>query len=235
MPEGLCKFQRFILYLPKSVFFQSGSQIDYFIHYLSTFQNPGNKQTAMRGASLLEVSRRIREYRLEKRFTLQELADRSNVSKGLISQIENGRSIPSLPVLFSIIQSLEMEVSDFFEELSLLEPTIIVQKKEDYEPFKKEDTRGFDYRRIFTKNLPSSTIDVVLLELQPDSHRELVTTEAFEYKYILSGEVEYLINGDTFHLKKGDSLFFDGRLSHVPKNKTAQPCVMLIVYFFNQK
>lgn len=189
----------------------------------------------MRGASLLEVSRRIKEHRLQKRFTLQELADKSNVSKGLISQIENGRSIPSLPVLFSIIQSLEIEVSDFFEDLSVLEPTIIIQKKEDYEPFEKEDTRGFLYERILTKNLPASTIDVVLLELLPNSHRELVTTEAFEYKYILSGEVEYMINGDTFHLEERDSLFFDGRLSHVPKNKTEKPCSMLIVYFFNQK
>jgi transcriptional regulator with XRE-family HTH domain len=189
----------------------------------------------MRGASLLEVSRRIREHRLDKRFTLQELADKSNVSKGLISQIENGRSIPSLPVLFSIIQSLEIEVADFFENLSLLEPTIIVQKKEDNENFKKEDTEGFLYERILTKNVPASTIDVVLLNLLPESHRELVTTEAFEYKYILSGEVEYLINGDTFHLREGDSLFFDGRLSHVPKNKTDKPCKMLIVYFFTQK
>lgn len=189
----------------------------------------------MRGASLLEVSRRIREHRIEKRFTLQELADKSNVSKGLISQIENGRSIPSLPVLFSIIQSLEMEVADFFEDLSLLEPTIIVQKKDEYKAFQKEDTRGFDYERILTKNLPASTVDVVLLNLQPDSHRELVTTEAFEYKYILSGEVEYMINGDIFHLEENDSLFFDGRLSHVPKNKTDKPCKMLIVYFFNQK
>ena len=189
----------------------------------------------MRGASLLEVSRRIKEHRIEKRLTLQELADRSDVSKGLISQIENGRTIPSLPVLFSIIQSLEMEISDFFEDLSILEPTIIVQKKEEYEPFKKEDTQGFLYERILTRNLPASTIDIVVLNLMPDSHREPVTTEAFEYKYILSGEVEYLINGDTFHLKEGDSLFFDGRLSHVPNNKTDKPCVMLIVYFFNQK
>jgi len=55
-----------------------------------------------------------------------------------------------------------------------------------------------------------------LLKLLPKAQRELVTTEAFEYKYILSGEMEYLINGGTFHLKKDDPLFFDERLSHVP-------------------
>jgi transcriptional regulator with XRE-family HTH domain len=189
----------------------------------------------MEGAFLLEVSKRIKERRIDKKLTLQELADKSNVSKGLISQIENGRSIPSLPVMFSIIQSLEMEVGDFFKDLNLVEPTIIVQKKGEYQNFEKENTMGFTYQRIFTKNLQATTIDFVLLELMPNSHREEVCTEAFEFKYILSGEVDYLINGDIYSLSAGDSLFFDGRLPHVPKNNNDTSCHMLIVYFFHQK
>ncbi|MBX9449041.1 MAG: helix-turn-helix domain-containing protein [Taibaiella sp.] len=89
----------------------------------------------MEGAFLLEISKRIKNKRIEKRLTLQELADKSGVSKGLISQIENGRSIPSLPVMFSIIQSLEIAVSEFFKDLNLIEPTIIVQSGTDYEAF----------------------------------------------------------------------------------------------------
>lgn len=189
----------------------------------------------MKGAFLLEISRRIKTHRLEKRLTIQELADHSNVSKGLISQIENGRSIPSLPVLFSIIQSLEMEVGHFFEGISLREPTIIVQRKEDYIPFEKEEIKGFNYKRILTKNLPASTIDFVLLELSADADRDKVTTEAFEYKYILKGEVDYMIDGDIYHLDEGDSLFFDGRFPHVPKNQNKKSCLMLIAYFFNQE
>src|SRR6218665_2838853 len=107
----------------------------------------------MEGAFLLEVSRRIKEYRLEKRLTVQELAERSNVSKGLISQIENGRSIPSLPVLFGIIQSLELAVSSFFDGLNLQAPNVIIQHKKDYESFTKEDAQGFLYKRIFVKNI----------------------------------------------------------------------------------
>lgn len=189
----------------------------------------------MEGSFLLEVSKRIKQHRIEKRLTLQELANRSGVSKGLISQIENGRSIPSLPVLFSIIQSLSIEVSEFFRDLNLLTPAIFVQRKADYEHFEKEDAQGFSYQRMMIRNVPASTVDFVLLELAPNAHREEVSTEAFEYKYILKGEVEYLINGETFTLEEGDSLFFDGRLPHVPKNKSKHPCTMLIVYFFDQK
>jgi len=189
----------------------------------------------MEGSFLLEVSRRIKKQRIEKRLTLQELADKSGVSKGLISQIENGRSIPSLPVMFSIIQSLAIEVSEFFKDLNLLAPAVFVQRKEQYEHFEKEDAKGFSYQRMMIRNLPASTIDFVLLDLAPGAHREEVCTEAFEYKYILKGKVEYLINGESFELEEGDSLFFDGRLPHVPKNKSDERCSMLIVYFFDQK
>ena len=189
----------------------------------------------MEGAFLLEVSRRIKEYRLEKRLTVQELAERANVSKGLISQIENGRSIPSLPVLFGIIQSLEMAVSSFFDGLNLQTPNVLVQRKKDYESFTKEDAKGFLYKRIFVKNVSASTLDFVILELNKNAKRGEVVTEAFEYKYIIQGQCEYLINGEKYELHEGDSLFFDGRLPHLPKNTGSDKCIMLIVYFFIQK
>jgi transcriptional regulator with XRE-family HTH domain len=187
----------------------------------------------MKGAFLLEVSKRIKYNRKKKHYTLQELASRANVSKGLISQIENGRTIPSLSVLFNIIQSLDMDVGDFFNDIQTLEPTIIIQRKEDYEEFVKEDIKGYSYKRILTKNLPASTVDLVLLDISPGTYRQKVKTDAYEYKYILKGEVNYMINGSYYHLKEGDSLFFDGRLPHVPENTGDSPCSMLVVYFFS--
>lgn len=127
-----------------------------------------------------------------------------------------------------------MDVSDFFNDLQTLEPTIIVQRKEDYEEFAKEDIKGYNYKRILTKNVPASTIDFVLLNISPGTYRQKVKTDAFEYKYILSGEVNYMINGNYYQLKEGDSLFFDGRLPHTPENTGKSPCTMLVVYFFSQ-
>lgn len=191
----------------------------------------------MEGAFLVEISKKIKECRTEKRFTAQELADRSGVTKGLISQIENGRTIPSLPVLFSIIKSLEVNVGDFFAEIAAhAEPEpVIVRKKDAYENFSKEDAVGFFYQRIMVRNVPQSTVDIVLLRLEPGSSRPKVETEAFEYKYIISGKVAYQINGHSYVLEAGDSLFFDGRLPHVPQTIGEEPAIMLIVYFFKQE
>jgi len=187
----------------------------------------------MGDAFLLEVSKRIKEYRLEKKLTIQELADRCNVSKGYISQVENGRTVPSLPVIFNIIVALDMEVGQFFKDIRTGEPTVFVQKKADYEAFQKEQADGFYYHRIFTRTVGVSTVDFVLLELKKESFREEVTTDAFEFKYILQGSVEYSINGSTYLLEEGDSLFFDGRLPHLPRCASRDSCKMLIIYFFN--
>jgi transcriptional regulator with XRE-family HTH domain len=180
----------------------------------------------MEGFFILEVGRRIKQKRLDKRMTLQELADKSGVSKGLVSQIENGRTIPSLSVMFGIIQSLEIEVSEFFKGLSLLEPTIMVNRKADYSTFEKENAKGFNYKRIMMRNIPSSTTDFVLLDL---------TTDAYEFIYVIKGQTEYRINGQSLLLEEGDSLFFDGRLPHVPINTSESSCQLFVIYFFLKK
>ena len=186
---------------------------------------------------MLEISKKIKKKRLERNLTVQELANKSGVTKGMISQIENGRSIPSLPVLFKIISSLEMAVNDFFADMTnrLKDEPVIISKSEDYEHFQKEDAIGFYYKRILAHDVAASTADFVLLTLMPGATRPQVQTAAMEYKYILSGRVQYIINGHTYELKEGDSIFFNGMMPHVPRTIGDVPAVMLIAYFFEQE
>ncbi len=186
---------------------------------------------------LIQISNRIKERRREKNITVQELASRANVSKGLISQIENSRTIPSLIVLIDIIKALDVDLNEFFKDIrskSALSP-VLIKRKAEYEYFEKEHAIGFHYQRIFTKFINNSTVDVVLLELEPNATRPLVETDAFEYKYMISGEVEYQINDEKIRLSAGDSLLFDGRIPHTPVNLCEQRAIMLVVYFFEEK
>jgi len=186
---------------------------------------------------LIQISNRIKERRREKNITLQELATLANVSKGLISQIENSRTIPSLIVLIDIIKALEIDLNEFFKDIRTIskQSPILVMRKEEYEHFEKEHTTGFNYQRILTRFIDHSTIDIVLLELEPNATRPLVETDAYEYKYILSGEIEYQFNDDKIRLKQGDSMLFDGRIPHTPVNLGDHKASMLVIYFFEEK
>jgi transcriptional regulator with XRE-family HTH domain len=185
---------------------------------------------------LIQISNRIKERRREQNITVQELASQANVSKGLISQIENSRTIPSLIVLIDIIKALNIDLNEFFKDIRTKSNSspILVKRKVEYEHFEKEHANGFHYQRIFTRFIDHSTVDIVILNLEPNATRPLVETDAFEYKYIISGEIEYQINEEKIRLSTGDSLLFDGRIPHTPVNMGNETASMLVVYFFEE-
>jgi len=184
----------------------------------------------------IQISNRIRQCRREQGITLQELANRAEVSKGFISQIENSRTIPSLMVLVEIIKALDIDLNSFFKDIGVKKARspILIKRREEYTYFEKEDAIGFHYHRIFTRSIKSSTIDIVLLTLDPQSNRPLVTTDAFEYKYMISGSVTFEFDDQQIEFNEGDSILFDGRIPHAPKNRGTEKAIMIAVYFFEE-
>ncbi|MBS1946503.1 MAG: helix-turn-helix transcriptional regulator [Bacteroidetes bacterium] len=184
---------------------------------------------------ILLIGDKIKEKRLQKKTTLEELASKAGVSKGLISQIENNRTVPSLPVLFNIIHSLEEDLKTFFEDMHdhFNKRGVLIVRKGEAKAFKKEPVKGFSYKRMLVGNVNSQTVDVVLLELEKNASRKLmIRTDAFECKYILKGKIEYQVKNEKFVLEQGDALFFDGRAPHRLKNIGPGEAVILVVYLF---
>ncbi len=185
---------------------------------------------------LIQISNKIKENRKAQKKTVQELATDAKVSKGLISQIENNRTVPSLPVLMNIVLALNIDLKDFFEDISHNKngaQKIIIKAKKDYQSFEKEPAKGFKYKRILTRNIDAGPMDTVLLELKKGARRtQMIKTDAYEYKYVIHGKVEYQIEDGKYVLEEGDSLFFDGRLPHKPANIGDTDALMLVVYFF---
>ena len=83
----------------------------------------------------MDIGKKIKELRVAKGLTQEELADRSELSKGFISQLERDLTSPSIATLMDILQCLGTTVSEFFQE----EPEDqIVFRNEDY--FEKIDS-----------------------------------------------------------------------------------------------
>jgi transcriptional regulator with XRE-family HTH domain len=191
----------------------------------------------MVGSEISFVGKRIKELRLSKELKLVDVAIKSNVSKGLLSRIENGRTIPSLPVLFSIINALNENPTSFFEHLnySSNSPFYMLIKRKDYQPIEKEDSVGFNYFSIMSHSFRDVTFNAVFLQLEPQAKRDMVTTDGMEFIYLVEGDIDYKMGDTTFTLNQGDSLFFDGRVPHVKINKSAQTALILVIYLlFNQ-
>ncbi len=185
---------------------------------------------------LVDIGQRLRAVRKEKGMTLAELGENAGVSKSLLSKIENGRTVPSLPVLLNLISALDLLPEDFFKGLSFEKP----QKYQHCQPhehqvfYKEEKAEGFLYQRILERGFDEFTLEAVLLDIEPGAERPMVSTDAWEFKYLLKGSLQYHIEDEVIPLRAGDTLLYDGRLMHVPKNEGREVARMLVVYLYNK-
>lgn len=180
------------------------------------------------------IGRKIRTIRLEKKMSIQEVADSAEISKGMLSKIENGRSIPSLQVLLNVIKGLNIDIPQFFTGIFLESDKryLHVKANELTKIEKEQETVGYEYKLAFGSHVSAETMEVVLLTIQPNTTREKVVTDAYELKVMLTGEVDYYLDDEVVHLDAGDFFFYNGRIPHVPINTGTVTAQMLVVYFF---
>ncbi|MBN8575432.1 MAG: helix-turn-helix transcriptional regulator [Cytophagales bacterium] len=182
------------------------------------------------------IGKRIKALRKVRGLTLQALSERARITKGLLSKIENSRTIPSLPVFLQVVRSLEVTTQDFFEDLKLVQgKSYLLIRKSDYQPVQKEERPGFFYQSVLTQHLQPNTMDVVLLSIEPRTQSQATTTDGFEFKHIISGRCLYRIEDEELLLQEGDSLYFDASRPHHPINPFRKKVTMLVFYFLTSK
>lgn len=201
-----------------------------FIHYLLLV----NK---MNGEEIDYVGKKIKEIRLSREIKLVDVALKAGVSKGLLSRIENGRTIPSLPVLFSIISAIEENPASFFESLNKTSqrPFYMLIREADYQPIEKEDSVGFHYFSIMSQLFADITFNATLLKLEPNARRDMVTTDGMEFIYLAEGDIDYKLGDEMITMHQGDSLFFDGRIPHLKINHSGRVARILVIYLLFNK
>lgn len=93
---------------------------------------------------IIQISNRLKEIRKDRNVTLQELAEKAGITKSMLSQVENSRSIPSLSVLLNLIKGLEVDLNEFFKNINLQSGSkVIFKKKSAYQYFEKENAPVF--------------------------------------------------------------------------------------------
>ena len=66
----------------------------------------------------MQIGEKIKRLRVEKQLTQEELANRCELSKGFISQLENDLTSPSIATLIDILDILGTNLNEFFSEAS---------------------------------------------------------------------------------------------------------------------
>ena len=166
---------------------------------------------------------RLRELRLKRGWTLEELACRSGLSKAFLSRLESGGRQASIAAALTLSRIFNVSLASLFE--SQPEPCVIVRSTDTVE----KSVNGLKYvplshaGRFF--NLQPIRVTV------PVSRRgnEHYHHEGEEWIYVLSGALTLSLAGKTYDLKPGDAAHFDSRLPHRLIAKGKRDAAVLLV------
>lgn len=133
----------------------------------------------------MEIGSKLKELRVLKGLTQEELADRAELSKGFISQLERDLTSPSIATLMDILQCLGTTIGEFFNETP---DEQVVFGKQDY--FEKIDTDLNNEIKWIIPNAQKNVMEPILLTLKaggstyPDNPHE-----GEEFGYVLQGSI----------------------------------------------
>ena len=173
----------------------------------------------------MNIGEKIKRLRLRFGLTQEELADRAELSKGFISQVERDLTSPSIATLTDMLECLGTNLKDFFDER---ENEKVVFKEEDM--FVKENTENGEHIVWLIPNAQKNSLEPILLTLKPgyatytdDPH------EGEEFGYVLNGSINLYIGETRHRLKKGESFCFKTAMPHYIENKSKLPAKVLWV------
>ncbi len=158
----------------------------------------------------MDIGAKIRDLRIERGLTQEELADRAELSKGFISQLERELTSPSISTLDDILTCLGTDLSTFF---SSEEESKVVFGIDDY--FIKEDAERKNTIEWIVPNAQRNNMEPIRLRLEaggrtmPDNPHE-----GEEFGYVISGSIEIHIGKNEFRVRKGESFYIYPEKEH---------------------
>ena len=163
----------------------------------------------------MDIGAKLKELRILKGLTQEELADRAELSKGFISQLERDFTSPSIATLMDILQCLGTSIGEFFNETPEEQ---IVFGKTDY--FEKHDLELKNEIKWIIPNAQKNMMEPILLTLEPGGETYPDNPhEGEEFGYVLQGNISIHIGSKTYKAKKGESFYFVSDKKHYLSSK----------------
>ncbi|MGI6161939.1 MAG: helix-turn-helix domain-containing protein [Christensenellales bacterium] len=163
----------------------------------------------------MNIGSKIKQLRVKYGLTQEELANRTELSKGFISQLERDLTSPSINTLIDILECLGVTLREFFS--SGEEDEKIVFGAADV--FVQEDAdSGLSIQWLITSS-QKNAMEPILVSLAPGGQTAVYDPhEGEEFGHVLAGAVSLCIGAKRYALKKGDSFYFKADAQHYIKN-----------------
>ncbi|MCD6450256.1 MAG: helix-turn-helix transcriptional regulator [Thermotogaceae bacterium] len=156
----------------------------------------------------------MKRLRLSKGLTQEELAERTDLSRSFISQLESNKTSPSIDTLETILRALGTDLKHFFSDFE--EKKVVFRKEERVPMYDLPDGVKMCYLMV---GVEDKSIDPMLVELDPGAQTEEEDYhEGSEFGYVIDGRIELYLDENKYKLKKGDAFYYTADKKHYIKN-----------------
>ncbi|MBN1885987.1 MAG: helix-turn-helix transcriptional regulator [Candidatus Krumholzibacteriota bacterium] len=173
-----------------------------------------------------EIGRRIKKVREEQHLTLKNVEAKAGISATHISEIERGKTSPTIGALIRIADALQKDPAYFIEEQELADVSFIAL--EDREERELGRTPG--KREMLTHSIPSGKINAQLITLTPNENADMDmhVHEGDEAAVVLSGRINFRVDDKLYELGEGDSIYYLAAQEHGYANASNEEDAKLI-------
>lgn len=166
-----------------------------------------------------DIGKKVRDLRNEKKMTLKELSEETNLSTGFLSQLERGLTAVATDSLEEISHALGVDLSYFFKAPKAKRKVVL--RSYEKEVFQVESSGVIIYH--LTQNPEDKAMLPRLIELLPINSEEEIDVyshEGEEFIYVLEGVLTLLINNEQHELFPGDTAHYNSKTPHNWANYT---------------
>lgn len=161
----------------------------------------------------MDLGKKIKQMRNQKGLTQSELADRCELTKGYISQLENNLNSPSIATLTDILSALGSNLAEFFREET--EEKVAFTKNEFFE----KNSDGVLWKWLIP-NAQKNMMEPVLVELEEGAATsEDIPHDGEEFGYVLEGRIAVVLGSQRHICRKGDAFYYSAGKPHYILNK----------------
>ena len=176
------------------------------------------------------IGRQVKRYRKQLGLTITDMCDRTGLSAGMMSKIENGNTSPSLATLRSLANALNVPVTSLFREFEEQRDATFVKAGQGLAIERQGTRAGHQYQLLGHSVHSDVSVEPYLITLDNDSDVFPIFQHAgIEFLYILEGSMVYRHLNATYTMNPGDSLFFDSDAPHGPEELVDLPVRFLSV------
>jgi transcriptional regulator with XRE-family HTH domain len=163
----------------------------------------------------MQIGKKIKQLRLKKGLTQEELGERTDLSKGYISQMERDHTSPSIETLFSLLEVLGSSPKEFFDDGG---PAAKVVFSKDEHILNTDEDRGYSVRWLVSES-NEKEMEPVLLTLEPGGKfKEFEPSLSQTFIFVLEGQILLQLGTESYMAGAGDALYYEASHDHQLSN-----------------